>query len=201
MILFKRKGSKIKTFLKDKAKRHLLIKYFSVIIILFAYFIYSEYKFGTKNGLIVTFLTWSFFVFCTPIADAGILIDFPVRMITKMRMIHSEILVWTTATLLNISIFFINPSIYNKTVLLQFLHKILTHPYPLWGIIILSAIGTFFSITFGDELIDVSKHKDRVKYQKHITKYKLIIFLSIIAITIIAYQFLLKDLGLHFPLI
>ena len=51
---------------------------FLLLIALFAlYFLYLIYEYGIQDGGLVTLLTWSFFVLCTPVADAGFLLDFP----------------------------------------------------------------------------------------------------------------------------
>ncbi len=62
-----------------------------------------------------------FFVFCTPIADAGVLFDFPFRLITGIKMIFSEIGVWLIALVINFFIFFKNPHIYDKTIFFQYI--------------------------------------------------------------------------------
>ena len=188
------------SFLESETKKHTFIKYVLLLIVILGYFFYAVRKYGAGNGFLVTLLTWSFFVFCTPIADAGFLIDFPVRLITKMRMIHSEMMVWSFATILNLYAYFHNSQIYTKTIILQLFHKILSHPYPFWGIIFLSAAGTFLSIYFGDELLDVSMHKERLKYIRHMNKYKIIVFAFIIAMTLLIYNFLLNNLGINLPL-
>lgn len=200
-LLIKKDWEGIKCFFMCETRKHSSLRYILLLLIIVSYFIYATNKFGTSDGFLVAILTWSFFVLSTPIADAGFLIDFPVRLITKLRMVYSEMIVWAVAIILNILIVLTSPEIYSKTFFLKLFHRILVNPYPFWGIIILAAIGTFFSIYFGDELIDVTKHKDRVKYYKHLNKYKFIIFLFIIAITIILYNFLLSNLGIKLPLL
>ncbi len=200
LSVFKKRWKSIIKFFESETKKHVFLRYGLIALVLLMYFFYAQNKFGTGDGLLVTFLTWSFFVFCTPIADAGFLIDLPVRLITKLRMVYSEMIVWSVATILNVSVILTDPTLYDKTILLKLFYKILVNPYPFWGIIILSAIGTFFSITFGDELMDVARHKDRSKYKKHSNKHKLIIFIFIIVMTIVLYNFLLNSFGIKFPL-
>jgi len=92
------------------------------------------------------------------------------------------------------------PSAYNSTIILKLFYHILSQPFPFWGIMILSLIGTLFSIYFGDEMVDVSSHKQRKKYHKHFNKYKVIILIFIITVTITLYRFLLEKLGVRIPL-
>lgn len=183
--------------LKHKTKLSTLKRFLLVFSIFMTYFIFVSIKYGIKQGIGVSILTWTFFVFCTPIADAGFLLDFPNRLITGMRMIHSEIIVWTIATIINIFTLSYNPNIYNGTKLLILFKKIILTPYPYWGIIILSALGTYLSVYFGDELLDVAKKEERKKFSKHNKKYKIIFTLFIIAVIIIFYKSLIKSLGLN----
>jgi len=92
-------------------------------------------------------------------------------------MLYSEIIVWIIAISINIYAFFLLPQIYQKTLLLRIFHFILEKPIPFWVIIFISAIGTFLSVYFGDELIDVVSHNERGKHQKHKLKYRLSIFI------------------------
>ncbi len=167
-----------------------------VFFIVLLYFLYVSFHFGWKYGIVITLLTWSFFVLCTPIADAGLLLDFPLRVLLGIRMIKSEMAVWAFAITLNIFFLTFNPEVYNTTVLLQLFYHILTTP-SYWIIIVLSAIGTFLSIHFGDELLDVIFHRDRIKYFTHKELYELIVFLTIILLVIALYEMVLDQLGIR----
>lgn len=189
-----------KHLLRHETKRHVLIKFSLVVLIFLGYFLFISQEYGTSQGLFVTFLTWSFFVTCTPIADAGFLLDFPVRLITGLRMIVSEVLVWALAALLNLYSFFLYPQIYEKTKILKLFKHILEKPVPFWAIILISMIGTFVSIKFGDELMDKVRHAERQLHQKHKNHYKLIIMIFLFVAAFILYDFLLKGLGVNVPL-
>lgn len=184
-------------YIQHETKRHVLKKFIILVSIVVLYFIFVSIKFGITNGFWITLLTWSFFVFCTPVADAGFLLDFPIRILTGIRMLHAEIGVWVFAGLLNAFTLTVNPSIYQKTIILQLFHYIITHPFPYWLIIVLSCIGTFLSIYFGDELMDVAKHKYREKYFKYKAKHEFIILLFLIVLIIVLYKFLLTQLGIN----
>lgn len=186
--------------LSHETKRQTLLKFLSILGILFLYFLFLIYKYGVAEGFSITILTWSFFVLCTPIADAGFLLDFPIRLTTRIRMIHSEMIVWVIAISLNYYFFFFSPGDYQKTWLLRIFHFILEKPFPFWIIIILSAVGTFLSIYFGDELMDVVRHKERVKHREHQVKHRFIIFAFLMILTIIVYKYLLSQLGIEIPL-
>ncbi len=187
--------------LKHETKLHSLKKYIIVLAIIISYFVITSLKIGLKEGLSITVLTWSFFVFCTPIADAGFLLDFPIRIITKLRMVYSEMIVWAVAIVVNICYLIFNPNIYNYSLFLSLFKHILLQPIPYWIVIVLSAVGTFLSITFFDELLDIKEHKERKLFHKHSLKYELIVLIFIIIIIIILYFYLIKTLNLNIPIL
>ncbi len=191
---------KLSEYLSHKTKKHSLIKFVGLAIIIIAYFIFISFKIGTKNGIFVTALTWSFFIFCTPIADAGFLLAFPVRLLTGIRMMYTQLISFVVAFFIVVSAFLFSPNIYNSTIILRLFRRILLNPFPLWGIIIVSIIGTIFSIYFGDEMIDVSSHEERKKYHKHVNKYKIAVFIFLFMAVIPFYKLLLKKFGINIPL-
>lgn len=182
---------------ENETKKSTLAKFFWVMWIFVAYFLFVSYKFGLEQGFAVTALTWSFFVLCTPIADAGFLLDFPIRLITNFKMFYTEVFVWIIAILLNLYFVNYNIEIYEKTFLLDVFKHILVQPVPYWSIIILSGIGTFLSIYFGDELFDAVKHEERRKYFLHKQKLEIILMIFLIGIIAVIYDFLLSKLGIH----
>jgi hypothetical protein len=186
---------KISKYFSHETKRHAFQRFLIVLLLFFGYFMFVSWKYGLENGFLVAILTWTFFVFCTPIADAGLLLDFPVRVLTNIRMLYTEIVVWIIAALVNLYTFTLRPEIYNTTILLKTFKHILTHPFPFWAIILVSATGTFMSVYFADELVDVVRHEEREKYKKHAHKHRLIIFVFIILITIVLYDYLLSQMG------
>jgi len=187
---------KLSECLTHETKKHFLIKFIGLVIVIVSYFVFTSIRLGTEDGVFVTALTWSFFIFCTPIADAGFLLAFPVRILTGIRMIYTQLFSFVLAFFINIYAFFYMPSIYDNTIILSLFFHILSNPFPFWGIIILSLIGTLFSIYFGDEIVDVSSHKQRKKYYKHFNKYQAIGFVFIISLTVTLYNFLLQKLGI-----
>jgi hypothetical protein len=72
-------------------------------------------------------------------------------------------------------------------------------PYPYWGILILSAAGTLLSIYFGDEMMDVTSHKDRVMHHRHGLKYRTVLVAGLGILTVISYYYLLDSLNIVLP--
>lgn len=180
--------------LKHETHRHIFIKFFFVLFFFVGYFAFVSIKYGSSQGFLIAWLTWSFFVLCTPIADAGFLIDFPIRLVLHIRMLISEMFVWVTAISLNTYFFFVKPEVYEKTPILSLFKHIIGNPFPFWFIIMLSASGTFLSVRFGDELLDVKRHKDRNYHRKHKRKSTMIILAFIFTVMLISYDLLLKNL-------
>lgn len=203
MHLFRKKNQTnkfpLRHLVKHHTKRDVLLKFFILILILVAYGFFVSWKYGLKDGGIITLLTWSFFVLCTPIADAGFLLDFPLRLLFGIRMKISEIIVWSIAISINIIAINANSQVYDHVLITTLLKKILLHPYPYWAIILLSAVGTFLSVVFGDELLDLAHHKERVLHQKHGFKLELIIMVFVFIFALLVYGFLLEHLGISIP--
>ncbi len=190
---------KIFSSIRKTFDEHSTIKFISLIVLIIVYFLFASKSHGIKDGVLISIITWSFFVLCTPIADAGILIDFPIRLISGIKMIYSEIVVWTIAIIINIFVLINNSNIYDKTILLSLFKHIINTPSPYWSIIFLSGIGTFLSIYLADNLADSKKQKK--KYSNFLIKYKIIIFIFLILLILIIYDFLLNKLGVQIPLI
>jgi hypothetical protein len=152
-------------------------------------------QYDLLTGGIAALITWSFFVLCTPIADAGFLLDFPLRLIFGIRMIVSEIVVWIIAISINVLSLIYFREFYDTTFITQIMKVILTTPYPYWIVIFLSAIGTFLSIRFGDELMDVLHHKDRYFYLRHHFKHEILLFIFFLVV-IFGYYEIISNLGI-----
>jgi hypothetical protein len=172
-----------------------LIKFLLLCLLLFSYFIYLSYQYDLLTGGIAALITWSFFVLCTPVADAGFLLDFPLRLIFGIRMIFSEIVVWMIALLINVFCLLYFSDFYETTFITQLIKVILTNPYPYWIVIFLSAIGTFLSIRFGDELLDVLHHKDRSFYLRHHFKHEILLFIFFLVV-VFSYYEIISTLGI-----
>lgn len=184
---------------KLKNRKESVLKFVLLLLVLIFYYLFISIKYGAKEGALITLLTWTFFVLCTPIADAGFLLDFPIRLITNIRMLHTETIVWAIAITSNVFFATQSPQIYNKTFILLLLHHIITQPIPFWSVIFLSASGTFISIHLADELFDLTKNFSHMNYPKHNILYQIILFLFIILLILIIYDFLLKQLGIQIP--
>lgn len=175
--------------------RQVVYKFVLLCMLLVSYFAYLSFEYDLRTGGIASALTWSFFVLCTPIADAGFLLDFPLRLIFGIRMMVSEIAVWVLAITINMVALFYFSEYYETTKLTMLLHAILTTPYPYWAVILLSGTGTFLSIRFADELMDVIHHRDRDFFHRHAFKHEILIIIFFVVV-LIGYYELIASLGL-----
>ncbi len=181
----------------QRPTRHRVFNKFTIALaILGGYFLYLTYTYDVQTGLAASALTWSFFVLCTPVADAGILLDFPMRLLFGVRMVISEVAVWAIAIGLNLAAMHWFAGEYQTTAVTRLLLAVLTHPWPYWLVIVISAAGTFLSIRFGDELMDVLHHHERDIFHRHGQVYELLILAAAFAIALVAYYELIAQLGL-----
>jgi hypothetical protein len=176
-------------------KHHFPIKFVFLLLLLIGYFAYLSYEYDFATGGMASLITWSFFVLCTPIADAGFLLDFPIRLLMGIRMIISEIVVWIIAISINLLSLFYYPEYYSTTALTKLMYAILTTPFPYYAVIILSGVGTFLSLRFGDEIMDVAHHHERDFFHKHNFKYEMLLIVFFILI-LFSYFELISSLGI-----
>lgn len=172
-------------------------KFIFLCLLLVGYFFYLTYQYDLVTGGIAALITWSFFVLCTPIADAGFLLDFPLRLLFGIRMVMSEMVVWAIAISINIIVLIYFRGFYETTLVTRIMEVILTTPIPYWSVILLSGIGTFLSIRFGDELMDVLNHKDRLFYLRHQFKHEIILIIFFLCV-LFGYYEVISSLGLDF---
>lgn len=175
------------------------LKFLGLIGVLLAYFFYMSWKYDAETGFGVAIVSWSFFVLCTPIADGGFILAFPIRLLFGVRMAVTQIVVWFIAIGLNLYFLNFAEKTYELSYITRLLSEILTTPYPYWGILVLSALGTLLSIYFGDEMIDVTKHSDRKKYHKHGFTYRIVAVVALGLLTVVAYYNLISELNVKLP--
>ena len=194
----KTKKIKIHHLIKHETKRYVFIKFLILLVILFLYTAYLSYKYGFSTGGLLAIITWSFFVLCTPISDAGMILDFPVRILFRLKMFITELMVWVVAISVNIYAIIFSPEIYENSFLGNIFYGILKQPIPYWSIIILSFFGTFLSVHFADELLDHIKHKEIKKSTNHRLIFEGITMIAIFLLIFSVYTILLKKLGIDF---
>lgn len=193
-------NSPVKNFhIKHETHRETLLKFIAIALIFIGYFFYMSWKYDTSTGFAVSALTWSFFVLCTPIADGGFILAFPIRLLFGIKMAITQVVLWFVAIGLNVFMLLSESNVYDLTLLTKLLKHILIVPYPYWSILILSAVGTLLSIYFGDEMMDVTKHKERKIHHTHGLKYRTIVVAGLSILTVVSYYYLLDTLNIVMP--
>ncbi len=197
--MFKTSTQSHKFSIKHETHRETLLKFVALVLILVAYFIYMSWKYDASTGFSVALLTWSFFVLCTPVADGGFILAFPVRLLFGIKMAITQVVLWFVAIAINVAMLLLAPTTYDLTFLTQLLKHILTEPYPYWSILILSAAGTLLSIFFGDEMMDVASHDSRKLHHRHGLKYRTVLIAGLAVLTVVSYYYLLSSLNISLP--
>lgn len=118
-------------------------------------------------------------------------------MLFGIRMVLSEIVVWVIAIMINVVSLAYFSAFYDITFITKTMYVILTTPYPYWAVIILSGVGTFLSIRFGDELMDVLHHRDRKFYLSHQFKHEVILFVFFLFV-LFGYYEIISTLGVEY---
>ncbi|MDQ7015574.1 MAG: hypothetical protein Q9N68_04265 [Gammaproteobacteria bacterium] len=178
----------------NETHKETLLKFIALLAILIVYFLYMSWKYDASTGLAVTLLTWSFFVLCTPIADGGFILAFPIRLLFGIKMSITQTILWFVAIGINLIMIFYSPASYDLSFLTNLLKTIITEPYPYWSILILSALGTFLSIIFGDEMMDVTQHRHRKQHHKYGSRYRTLLTLGFTLLIVVSYYHLLSNL-------
>ena len=106
-------------------------------------------------------------------------------------MLVIEIGVWAFAASLNIFSLILFPQVYEKTALLELFHKIITTPWPLFLIVLLSGFGTFSSLIVGDDAFDLAVAKDKKEAAKK-EKQQLLRSAIVFGGTLVLYIILLR---------
>ncbi len=184
---------------KHETHRESLWRFLILAFLLAGYFGYMSWKFDASTGALLALLSWSFFVLCTPIADGGFVVAFPIRLLFGTRMFITQIVVWALALIINIVAVSVVPDAYSQTAITNVLHSILMTPWPNWSVLLISLAGTMLSIWFGDEMIDVTSHSMRKKEHRHGFKHKVLLVAGFGLLSIIAYYHVLAGLGIDIP--
>jgi hypothetical protein len=187
---------KSKHLISHETKSHQLKRFLLAFSILTAYTLYLVWHYG-PNGFSLGVITWSAFVLATPLPDGGVILDFPIRLFTGIRMVFSEIFVWIIAIGANIYYLSGHSGLYDKNFITSSFKQVLVNPWPNWIIIYISAAGTFLGLYFGDELLDIIFHRERKKYARLKTIYRFIFVAFTIAVLYFSYKYFLKIFGIN----
>lgn len=171
-----------------------LIKFIILLVLFILYYFYISTKIGFKNGIHSIILTWCSLVLCTPLSDAGFIIDFPLILFFNIPMVITQLFVFFLSIVIVLFYIFYSNLIehFKKTFVLKNFYKVLSIPYPWYFLILISQIGTFASVKIYDTIYFYFTEKNKKK-NPFLTK-KFIIVFSIFILSWIIWYFITKSL-------
>jgi hypothetical protein len=176
------------SMVKHRHKKSVLLKFLILFAVIIAYSVYLFNEFGVEQGLLISGLTWSVFVFCVPFAASDILVGLPLRALFNVKLMASQIFVWVSGFVINSYAFLTSPETYQTTPLLQVFHYIISNPVPYWTILGLCGFGTFLSVLLADDVLDDLDPKK--KKEKHSKKLETLFLVILIGIALVYYTLL-----------
>lgn len=170
---------------KENEKQKTYLRIYDCIVLLFlitliTYISYNGYVVGCIKSLFI----WGFFVLCTPIPEAGLIITLPLKRYLNVPMHITQIIVSLCA--LGILTYFY---IYEKNIIKSYkIGKLFMELIALkyFSIIILSILSSIYTSNLIDNFINHYIHKDKINY--------LYLKITIIVLCIIVYIYLLNSL-------
>lgn len=147
-----------------------LVSFVTAVSITLAYAIAAIFYYGFVDGLSVTAITWCFFIFATPVANASILLDLPLRLVTQLPMVHIQIYVYLFALFLVFYHIFAKSHLFDLHPHHRILYQMFTRPFSDYGLLlVVCAIGTVATLQIGDGFMDyIMAKKKMTRKEKHL---------------------------------
>jgi len=120
-----------------------LQKFILTIILLFFYAYSLVNSYGWATSFEVTFLAWSFFLICMPLATGTVLIQTPLEFLFK-KIRYPQILAWTIAIIGNFICYNNFPNLYFKASSTHVFYNVLSDLKTYWPIIAVSFTSTMY---------------------------------------------------------
>jgi len=159
---------------------------FSILAVVF---LYKVYPIISQHGILigghVAFLFWTFFVICVPIVRGKILIGVPYHYFTGKQLRFPEIFTWIISLGGNMLTLAITDAPYYKSVVTHLLYNIMETPWPLWLVIVVCGVATFY-----DSLLCNYTHKLTSKKNKYVCN--LLILTSFVTTFFLTFDILVK---------
>jgi len=167
----------------QKNKTYLYI--YDVIVILFILlFIFFIFYNGLYKGTIKSLFIWAFFVLCTPVPEAGLLISLPVKRYFNIRMDICQTFVSLLALFMIFYFYYTDKKVINTNFIGKLFNGLVKYNY--YIIMILSVLSSILTSNLIDNIINY------YIYDKNINH--LYIKSGIIFIFVIIYFYLLNQL-------
>jgi hypothetical protein len=105
-------------------------------------------SFGFLRGMLLTFLTWSFYCLCTPLSNSALITSKFLDLFTNVSLRYAKFIPWLFAIVLNIFIYLIAPYVYIMSATTFLLYRIISNPWPYWLIIVACALVGLYNSLF-----------------------------------------------------
>lgn len=139
--------------------RYLARHIFFILVIIFVFFFYPCITFGLVEGLLVGFLTWSFYILSFPAAHGYYAFGSFGRFIGQKNW-HTEPVMLLLAIGLNVISCILFRPFYRSTFFTIHLYRIISKPNPYWLMIAISALGSLYPYLVGE-------HQFKLHYKYH----------------------------------
>jgi len=166
-----------------KQKIYLIIYDLIVILFLFTFIFFVVYN-GFLKGCIKTIFIWAFFILCTPIPEAGLLVSLPLKKYVNISIHISQIVISFIALMILIYFYYYEKKTINSCLIGKLFLELIKYKY--FSIIAISIISSIFTSEFIDNLIDNYINNEKI--------YNIQFKLFMIACFVLFYSFILNSL-------
>ncbi len=177
-------------------------KFLIAAALILCYLLLTVDKHGVEQGVLITALTWAFFVFLNPAPTAGLVFELPIRLLTRHRLLVAQYMVWGVGAAIVLPALLLSPDLFHTTTPLAIFYHVLTNPVPYWSLLLLCGLGTFLSVYLVDKVVDEVENELNHHHRKHMpVLYLIVLALALIGI-VLAYNAMISELQLvgHFEL-
>ena len=179
-------GNKNENIIKNNTKlnKTYLYIYDSVVIMFILLMVFFIFYNGFYKGCIKSLFVWSFFVLCTPVPEAGLLISLPLKRYFGFKMDVSQFAVSLFACMLLFYFYCIEQKIIKNNLIGNLFLGLINYKY--YSIIFISVISSVLTSNLLDNIINHFINKDEINH--------LYLKIGTIFVFILIYIYLLNNL-------
>jgi len=152
-----------------------------MFILLMVFFIFCN---GFYKGCIKSLFIWSFFILCTPVPEASLLISLPLKRYFGFKMELSQIVVSLFACMIIFYFYCVEQKIIKNNLIGNLFLGLINYKY--YSIIFISVISSVLTSNLLDNIINHFINKDEINY--------LYLKMGIIFVLLLIYIYLLNNL-------
>lgn len=168
----------------SKLNKTYLYIYDAVVIMFILLMVFFIFYNGFYKGCIKSLFIWSFFVICTPVPEAGLLISLPLKRYFGFKMDLSQIVVSLFAFMLLFYFYCVEQKIIKNNLIGNLFLGLINYKY--YSIIFISVISSVLTSNLLDNIINHFINKDEINH--------LYLKIGTIFVFILVYIYLLNNL-------